>query len=355
MRKPVSYRELPREGRPQTLNDTIPTASNKNPEHTRAKNLNTRPKKGHKIEITGGMRRSRDPTMPSFSSLHQRLPPPLHSTGTVYTHLTATHIEKTDPENDNPPEKTNPKPHSDPSDQLSHQRTYPSRHSLTRHEHGVEERVTAHTGAKDELRRTGGSQTPTRCHQGPQRSGPTPPPSTNPHALLPRENTPEAPQKKIERHELYRRGRNPELQLNKQPRTPPDARPEEEHETNKELDSAAHASTLGGEDQNAREKHRRDLARCRMKRDSRRNRPQASQNATVLDLSSVKPDLMRWTTTPSSAENRDDRGEEDEERVSSFIPSPFFSDSSEKKEVEINLSPFAIVLLKFLRINLSPF
>lgn len=113
--KPVSYRELPREGRPQTLNATAPTASNENPELTRAKNLNTRPKKGQKIETTGGTRRSQDPTMPSFSSLRQRLPPPLHSTGTVYTHLTATHIEKTDQETDNPPEEPNPKPHSDPS------------------------------------------------------------------------------------------------------------------------------------------------------------------------------------------------------------------------------------------------
>ncbi|KAL0733291.1 hypothetical protein Bca4012_009501 [Brassica carinata] len=310
MRKPVSYRELPREGRPQTLNDTIPTASNKNPEHTRAKNLNTRPKKGHKIEITGGMRRSRDPTMPSFSSLHQRLPPPLHSTGTVYTHLTATHIEKTDRENDNPPEKTNPKPHSDPN-YLRRARYLGAGHN--RHHHfdlRGDSTYRSQRRAKANRRKPNTNALPPGTSEKRTDASAIHEPT---HAATKGEHT-RGTTKKIERHELYRRGRNPELQLNKQPRTPPDARPEEEHETNKELDSAAHASTLGGEDQNAREKHRRDLARCRMKRDSRRNRPQASQNATVLDLSSVKPDLMRWTTTPSSAENRDDRGEEDEER-----------------------------------------
>ncbi|WZY78989.1 hypothetical protein YC2023_025373 [Brassica napus] len=46
------------------------------------------PKASQKIETIGGTRRSRKPTMPSFSILRRRLPPPLQSTGTVYTHLT---------------------------------------------------------------------------------------------------------------------------------------------------------------------------------------------------------------------------------------------------------------------------
>lgn len=92
--------------------------------------------------------------------------------------------------------------------------------------------------------------------------------------------------------------------------TPPAATPEEEHKTDEEFDSAAHTSKTRRRRPNARENHRRDLIRCRMKRDSRRYRPQASPNTTILDLSSVTPDLMRWTTTPSAAEDRDDRGEQ---------------------------------------------
>ncbi|CAN7081459.1 unnamed protein product [Brassica oleracea var. botrytis] len=47
-------------------------------------------------KTTSGTRRSRKLTMPLFSDLHQRLPSLLHSTVTVYIHLTVTRIEKTD-------------------------------------------------------------------------------------------------------------------------------------------------------------------------------------------------------------------------------------------------------------------
>ena len=53
-------------------------------------------KAGEVKETIGGTRRSREPTMPSFSDLRRRLPSPLHSTVTVYIHLTETRIEKTD-------------------------------------------------------------------------------------------------------------------------------------------------------------------------------------------------------------------------------------------------------------------
>ncbi|WZZ54159.1 hypothetical protein YC2023_054266 [Brassica napus] len=92
--KPTSYRELPREKRPQTLNATVPTASYKYPERFQAKNQNTGPKQAEIKETTDGTRRNRKPTMPSFSGIHRRLPPPLHPTVTVYTHLTASHIER---------------------------------------------------------------------------------------------------------------------------------------------------------------------------------------------------------------------------------------------------------------------
>ncbi|KAL0790810.1 hypothetical protein Bca101_007056 [Brassica carinata] len=68
------------------------------------------PKPGTEEETTGGTRRSRGPTMPSFSGFRRRLPSPLHSTGTVYIHLTATLTKKTDRKTDNPPEKIKPMP-----------------------------------------------------------------------------------------------------------------------------------------------------------------------------------------------------------------------------------------------------
>ncbi|KAL0825258.1 hypothetical protein Bca101_048935 [Brassica carinata] len=48
--------------------------------------------------------------MPSFSGFRRRLPSPLHSTETVYIHLTATLTKKTDRKTDNPPEETKPMP-----------------------------------------------------------------------------------------------------------------------------------------------------------------------------------------------------------------------------------------------------
>ncbi|KAF2611073.1 hypothetical protein F2Q70_00009116 [Brassica cretica] len=71
--------------------------------------------------------------MPSFDGLRRRIPPPLHSTKTVYTHLTRLHIEVTDRKTDNPPEETKPKPYLQSSARAetranqSHQR--PSTHS----------------------------------------------------------------------------------------------------------------------------------------------------------------------------------------------------------------------------------
>ncbi|CAG7872231.1 unnamed protein product [Brassica rapa] len=92
--KPISCRELPREGRPQTLIVIVPTASNRNPERIRAKNPNANPIASGKEETTGSTRRSQKPKMSSFSGLCWRLPPPLPSTRTVYTHLTATLINQ---------------------------------------------------------------------------------------------------------------------------------------------------------------------------------------------------------------------------------------------------------------------
>lgn len=48
----------------------------------------------------------------------------------------------------------------------------------------------------------------------------------------------------------------------------------------------------------------------------KRHRPQASPNATILDRILVKPDLMCWTTTPSAAEDRENRGEHRQKKVS---------------------------------------
>lgn len=93
MRKPVGCHELPREGRPQTLNATVPTASNRKLRPYQSEESNHEPRAGKIKDTTDGTRKSRRPTMPSFSSLRQRLPPPLHSTGTVYTHLTTTRRE----------------------------------------------------------------------------------------------------------------------------------------------------------------------------------------------------------------------------------------------------------------------
>lgn len=62
-----------------------------------------------------------------------------------------------------------------------------------------------------------------------------------------REHT-EAPETK-QRHKPYRRRQTPELQLNKQSRTPPNTTPEEEHKADEEFDGTTHTSTLGGEDQ----------------------------------------------------------------------------------------------------------
>ncbi|KAF2611231.1 hypothetical protein F2Q70_00013931 [Brassica cretica] len=53
-------------------------------------------KEGEVKDTIGGTRRSREPTMPSFSDLRRRLPPPLHFTVTVYIHRTVTRIQKTD-------------------------------------------------------------------------------------------------------------------------------------------------------------------------------------------------------------------------------------------------------------------
>ncbi|CAN6879231.1 unnamed protein product [Brassica oleracea] len=65
-------------------------------ERLEAKNPNTNLKARDVKKITSGTRRSRKLTMPLFSDLHQRLPSLLHSTVTVYIHLTVTRIEKTD-------------------------------------------------------------------------------------------------------------------------------------------------------------------------------------------------------------------------------------------------------------------
>ena len=54
-----------------------------------SKESKPKPKVNQKIETTGGTRRSRKPTMPSFNILRRRLPPPLQSIRTVYTHLIA--------------------------------------------------------------------------------------------------------------------------------------------------------------------------------------------------------------------------------------------------------------------------
>lgn len=71
------------------------------------------PKTYQKIETTDGTRRSRRPTMPSFIILRVRLPPPLQSTETVYTHLTEnSYIDNRS--KDNSLEEINLKPHSEP-------------------------------------------------------------------------------------------------------------------------------------------------------------------------------------------------------------------------------------------------
>ncbi|CAN6863668.1 hypothetical protein Bca4012_045668 [Brassica carinata] len=95
--KPISCRELPREGRPQTLNATVHTYSfQQEPRAHPSEESEHESKDIMEEETTGGTRRSRKPMMPSFNGLRRRLPPPLHSTGTVYTHLTATPTKKTD-------------------------------------------------------------------------------------------------------------------------------------------------------------------------------------------------------------------------------------------------------------------
>ncbi|CAN7119039.1 unnamed protein product, partial [Brassica rapa subsp. narinosa] len=47
-------------------------------------------------KTTGGTRKNRKLMMPSFNNSHQRLPSLLHSTMTIYIHLTVTRIEKKD-------------------------------------------------------------------------------------------------------------------------------------------------------------------------------------------------------------------------------------------------------------------
>lgn len=96
-----------KKGALKTLIATVPTASIKNPRAYSREKSEPEPKASQKIEITGGMKRSPKLMMPSFSILHQRLPPPLKSTGTIYTHLTVNSYGEDRSKMDNPPEETN--------------------------------------------------------------------------------------------------------------------------------------------------------------------------------------------------------------------------------------------------------
>ncbi|KAG5382797.1 hypothetical protein IGI04_034267 [Brassica rapa subsp. trilocularis] len=57
--KPISCRELPKEGRSQTMIAMVPTASNRNPKCTRAKNPNTSLKPAGKVRGEAENRRCR--------------------------------------------------------------------------------------------------------------------------------------------------------------------------------------------------------------------------------------------------------------------------------------------------------
>ncbi|WZY76872.1 hypothetical protein YC2023_023256 [Brassica napus] len=105
-----------RKNKQQHHTRTLPTATKDRTKQQRSTSIQTDEESNHRPraslikETTSGTRKSRRPTMPSFSSLRRRLPPPLHSTRTVYTHLTTNPKRIWIGKRTTPPEETKPTP-----------------------------------------------------------------------------------------------------------------------------------------------------------------------------------------------------------------------------------------------------